>query len=101
MAGKLLRWVFGGYYLLVGVLFGLTLLGAPTSASDRVGQHRRTPHFPSSSYGSRSVIGKPNFRVGRAIHPQPLSLGLLGIRSSKDLIVAQSSSGQGGVEITT
>jgi hypothetical protein len=27
MAWKILRWLFGGYYLLIGILFGLTLLG--------------------------------------------------------------------------
>jgi len=27
MAWKILRWLFGGYYLVVGILFGLTLLG--------------------------------------------------------------------------
>jgi hypothetical protein len=27
MIWKILRWLFGGYYLLVGVLFGLTLVG--------------------------------------------------------------------------
>lgn len=27
MIWRILRWLFGGYYLGVGVLFGLTLLG--------------------------------------------------------------------------